>query len=65
MGRWVELGGRFREIVRREIQDADEKMRLYKKFLASGPPPESETPPGSSRLKDWMLWLDRLGKPGR
>ena len=62
MGRWVELGGRFREAVRREIQDADEKRKLYKKFLAAGPLEESEIPPDSARLSDWLSWLDNTKK---
>ncbi len=62
MGRWTELAGQFREIVRREIADMEERKRLYRKFLDTGQPDESETPPGSTRLSDWLLWLDNLRK---
>jgi uroporphyrin-III C-methyltransferase/precorrin-2 dehydrogenase/sirohydrochlorin ferrochelatase len=63
MGRWVEIGGRFREIVRREIKDADEKQILYRRFLDAGKPEEMQNPPESAQLCDWLLWLDSLRKP--
>lgn len=60
MGRWVEIAGRFREIVRNEVKDPDEKSRLYKRFLEAGEPDESDNPPDSSRLSDWLSWLDNI-----
>ncbi len=62
MGDWVEQGRRFREIVRKEVGDIEERKRLYKKFLDAGQPDESEIPPNSTRLDDWLLWLDNLTK---
>lgn len=62
MGRWTDIGGRFREIVRKEVADIGERKTLYKKFLDAGQPDESETPPNSDRLDDWLLWLDNLCK---
>jgi uroporphyrin-III C-methyltransferase/precorrin-2 dehydrogenase/sirohydrochlorin ferrochelatase len=60
MGRWTKLAGQFRDIVRKEIPDMEERKRLYRKFLDAGPPDESETPPGSTRLSDWLTWLEDL-----
>lgn len=65
MGRWTETGGRFREIVRKEVMDIEERKKLYRKFLDAGQPDESEIPPESTRLEDWLLWLDGLGKKSR
>jgi siroheme synthase-like protein len=65
MGRWTELGGRFREIVRNEVEDIEERKKLYKKFLDAGQPTEFETPPNGTRLKDWLSWLDGLHKKNR
>ena len=62
MGRWTELAGRFREIVRKEIVDIGERKTLYKKFLDAGQPDEFETPPNSTRLSDWLMWLENLRK---
>ena len=63
MGRWVEIAGAFREIVRREIKDMDERQRLYKQFVDSGQPTEESIPPsGNARLSDWLLWLDGIRK---
>ncbi len=60
MGRWVEIGGRFREVVRREIKDARERENLYRRFLDAGQPEESADPPNSTRLSDWLQWLDGI-----
>jgi uroporphyrin-III C-methyltransferase/precorrin-2 dehydrogenase/sirohydrochlorin ferrochelatase len=58
MGRWAELGGRFRRIVRNDVENIEERKKLYKKFLDAGQPEESKIPPNSTRLDDWLLWLD-------
>ena len=60
MGRWVELGGQFREMVRKQVGDIGERKKLYKRFLDAGRPAESETPPDTTRLDDWLRWLDRV-----
>ncbi len=62
MGRWVDIGGRFREIVREEIRDPDQKMSLYRKFLEAGEPEEFSDPPDTSSLSDWVAWLDAIRK---
>lgn len=62
MGRWVELAGVFREIVRSEITNADERGKLYKRFLQAGLPGQSCHPPESRRLADWLFWLEDVQK---
>jgi siroheme synthase-like protein len=61
MGRWVEIAGRFREIVRNDIKDANERKRLYRRFLEAGQPEETDTPPTSADLNEWLSWLDSIG----
>ena len=65
MGRWIEIGGRFRDVVRDRVKDSDEKKRLYNLFAEAGPPDESEDPPESGRLSDWLSWLETIRKPLR
>ena len=60
MGRWVEIGGRFREVVRKAIQDEDEKNQLYRRFLDACQPDRLAAPPTSADLSDWLSWLDHL-----
>jgi siroheme synthase-like protein len=60
MGQWVEIAGRFREIVRNDIKDANERKRLYRRFLDAGQPKEIDTPPMSAGLNDWLSWLDNI-----
>jgi len=60
MGRWIEIGGHFREIVRREIKDAGERESLFRRFLDAGQPQEPDNPPNSTRLSDWLQWLDGI-----
>jgi siroheme synthase-like protein len=60
MGRWAELGGRFRKIVCKEVGDVRERRSLYRRFLDAGQPQELDNSPNSTRLKDWLLWLDRV-----
>lgn len=62
MGRWVEIAGIFREIVRAEIPNADERGKLYRRFLDAGQPSPCENPPENRRLTDWLSWLDGIQK---
>jgi uroporphyrin-III C-methyltransferase / precorrin-2 dehydrogenase / sirohydrochlorin ferrochelatase len=62
MGRWVAIGGRFREVVRKEVKNADERKNLYQQFLDAGLPDESDNPPDSNRLNDWLSWLNNIRK---
>jgi uroporphyrin-III C-methyltransferase / precorrin-2 dehydrogenase / sirohydrochlorin ferrochelatase len=63
MGRWVEIAGRFREIVRKDVKDAGERKRLYKRFLDAGQLKEIDAPPIDASLGDWLSWLDGIRKP--
>jgi siroheme synthase-like protein len=65
MGRWVEMGGRFRESVRKEIRDGEKRANLYKSFLEAGKPDELDVPPNSTRLSDWLSWLEGIRKSRR
>jgi uroporphyrin-III C-methyltransferase / precorrin-2 dehydrogenase / sirohydrochlorin ferrochelatase len=62
MGRWVEIGGRFRDVVRQEVKDTDERGNLYKLFLEAGRTDEFDDPPDSGHLSDWLSWLDNIRK---
>jgi siroheme synthase-like protein len=62
MGRWVEIGGRFRAAVRKEVKDPSEKNRLYQQFLDAGQPDSLETVPDGTQLSDWISWLDSKRK---
>jgi len=62
MGQWVEIAGRFREVVRNETNDANEKQRLYRKFIDAGQPEEIDSPPVSAGLSEWLSWLDNVRK---
>jgi uroporphyrin-III C-methyltransferase/precorrin-2 dehydrogenase/sirohydrochlorin ferrochelatase len=63
MGRWVEMAGNFREIVRSAIDDSGEREELYRRFASAGPPPEDSHPPANSRLEDWLTWIDSFQIP--
>jgi siroheme synthase-like protein len=60
MGSWVEIAGKFREIVRNEIKSATEREKLYRRFIDAGPPGEDQSPPDSGRLSDWLTWISSL-----
>jgi uroporphyrin-III C-methyltransferase/precorrin-2 dehydrogenase/sirohydrochlorin ferrochelatase len=60
LARWSEIAAEFRSAVRSEVDDWDEKNRLYRLFaegIRSGNPPD---PPESKKLRDWLLWLEQL-----
>lgn len=59
-GRWVEIGGRFRELVRCEVKDSAAKKQMYKKFIDAGPPDRNAQPPDTGKLADWVNWLDSI-----
>ncbi|MDP8229426.1 MAG: bifunctional precorrin-2 dehydrogenase/sirohydrochlorin ferrochelatase [Candidatus Electryoneaceae bacterium] len=59
-GRWIQLAGRFREIVRAEVTDPYEQKRLYKLFISLGPIPAELTPPAKNNLEQWMSWLESI-----
>jgi uroporphyrin-III C-methyltransferase/precorrin-2 dehydrogenase/sirohydrochlorin ferrochelatase len=65
MGAWVEMGGRFRESVRKEVKDVEQREYLYRSFLDAGQPGDRETPPNSTQLSDWLSWLDGIRKHRR
>ena len=60
MGRWVEIGGRFREVVGIAIQEEDQKNLLYRLFLDTCQPDGLVDPPNSARLRDWLSGLNHI-----
>ena len=62
MGQWIETGARFREIVKKEVTGAENRNRLYRKFLDAGFPGVSDDPPESFNLQDWLSWLENTDK---
>jgi uroporphyrin-III C-methyltransferase/precorrin-2 dehydrogenase/sirohydrochlorin ferrochelatase len=67
LGAWVELGKRFRETVKREILNADEKNALYQRFLDACRPDCAlePPPPRENDLNQWLDWLERLHENGK
>jgi len=63
MGQWVEAGGKFRETVKQEVAGTENRNILYRKFLDAGIPDALNTPPDSSKLRDWLSWLDSMKEP--
>ncbi len=62
MGNWVEIAGRFRAVVRREIQDSAGRGKYYHLFPDSVPPGGFDSPSSGAPLSDWLSWLDRSNK---
>ena len=61
-GRWIELAGRFRVIVRAEVQDPSARKSLYNYFISVGPIHEELSPPKENELELWMLWLNGIAE---
>jgi uroporphyrin-III C-methyltransferase / precorrin-2 dehydrogenase / sirohydrochlorin ferrochelatase len=62
MGNWIEIAGKFRVAVRKEIQDAEEREKYYGLFPEAGPPGDIGSPSSDAQLSDWLFWLDRINK---
>jgi uroporphyrin-III C-methyltransferase / precorrin-2 dehydrogenase / sirohydrochlorin ferrochelatase len=62
LGDWVEIAGRFRSIVRKEIKDPGEKEKFYELFPDQRPPGKCDDPPENGRLNDWLSWLDKINR---
>ncbi len=60
LARWVEIAGRFRAVVRSEITDWNEKNLLYWQFVEAIHPGEAADPPASTKLKDWLDWMEQV-----
>jgi len=60
LARWVETAARFRSAVRSESSDWEEKNVLYRQFVDAVRPDEPEDPPLSTRLSDWITWLEQI-----
>jgi hypothetical protein len=59
------MRGRFRESVLKDIRDGEKRANLYKSFLEAGKPDELDVPPNSTRLSDWLSWLEGIRKSRR
>jgi uroporphyrin-III C-methyltransferase / precorrin-2 dehydrogenase / sirohydrochlorin ferrochelatase len=60
IGDWIEIAGKFRAAVRKEIQHSDEREKYYSIFPDSGPVGDSESPSPDAQLSDWLSWLELL-----
>ena len=60
MGAWVEIAAKFRDAVRREVDDPNERNHFYQRFLEVGPRTQSADIPDSGLLSDWLIWLEGL-----
>jgi uroporphyrin-III C-methyltransferase / precorrin-2 dehydrogenase / sirohydrochlorin ferrochelatase len=60
MGDWIEIAGKYRAVVRKEISDADDRKGFYNLFPYEGPPGEYDRPPEDGRLSDWLSWLENI-----
>ena len=59
-GRFVEIGKRFRLVVRTNVTDLDARKKLYNKFTNLSEIPEKSSPPDDDKLESWIAWLDGL-----
>jgi uroporphyrin-III C-methyltransferase/precorrin-2 dehydrogenase/sirohydrochlorin ferrochelatase len=62
LSRWVETAARFRIAVRSDIHDWREKNRLYRQFAEAIKSAHPPNPPDSTKLSDWIAWLETPGK---
>jgi siroheme synthase-like protein len=61
LGEWVEIAGKFRTVVRKEIQAPVEKEKLYELFPDQRPH-KCDDPPAEGRLNDWLSWLEKISR---
>ena len=60
LARWVEAAARFRAVVRSELSGWSEKNVLYRQFVDAVRPGDPVDPPSSTRLSDWIAWLEQI-----
>jgi siroheme synthase-like protein len=65
LARWVEAAARFRSVVRSELSDWNEKNVLYRQFVDAVRPGDPVDPPSSSKLNDWITWLEQIKGRGQ
>ena len=61
---WVETVAKFRAAVRSEVSNWREKNLLYRRFAESIQSENPPNPPDSTKLCDWIAWLDKIRKDG-
>lgn len=59
LGDWIEVAGKFRAAVRKEIGDPGERKKLYQRF-PDFQPCRRTAPPESGSLQDWISWLESI-----
>lgn len=59
-GNWVRIGGKFRELILKSVQDSGRRRRLLNMFAQAGPPGTAILPPQSDDLDEWLVWLEKV-----
>jgi uroporphyrin-III C-methyltransferase / precorrin-2 dehydrogenase / sirohydrochlorin ferrochelatase len=57
---WVEAGAGFRDAVRAEVSNTEEKRRLFQRFVDAIRPGHPQDFPDSKKLSDWKEWLEKI-----
>ena len=57
-GRRVEIAGRFRDVVRKEVEDSKERTELYKRFIDACVSDKTTEPSYNDSLREWLDWLE-------
>ncbi|MFH0765110.1 MAG: bifunctional precorrin-2 dehydrogenase/sirohydrochlorin ferrochelatase [Calditrichota bacterium] len=60
LGRWVEIGTRFRWIVKQEIEDSTKRDELLKRFVKIVPSDYYGPAPQNESLDEWLNWMNNI-----
>jgi uroporphyrin-III C-methyltransferase/precorrin-2 dehydrogenase/sirohydrochlorin ferrochelatase len=60
LAHWAEIAAEFRAVVRSQVDDWNEKNRLYHLFTDAIQTNDPPNPPESKNLSDWLMWLETL-----
>jgi uroporphyrin-III C-methyltransferase / precorrin-2 dehydrogenase / sirohydrochlorin ferrochelatase len=61
-GNWLNIAGRYRAIVRKEVPDFEKQKSLYQSFVDIKPFPIGAVPPDEESLEKWMTWLNSVAE---
>ena len=57
---WLEIGARFREVVKREAGDESLRLALLRRFADAQPVLSLPPPDAAAGLDKWLVWLDTV-----